>query len=147
MKTAASLALSAALVLVACGGASSSREGDDTREGALELGPRGLVMDAIDAEADDLDFVRFEMAMPARVAIRIDWGRPALKARLRVLDARGKRLHDAEHETGSPVDVLRLDLPDGPHYLEIRASKGASPYSVAVIPATDLGADAIPRPE
>ena len=147
MKIAASLALFAVLAMVACGGASSAREGDDTREGALELGPRGLVTDAIDAEADDLDYVRFEMAMPATVAIRIDWNRPAVKARLRVLDARGKRLHQADHAAGSPVDLLRLDLPGGPHYLEIRALKGASPYSVAVIPATDLGADAIPRPE
>jgi hypothetical protein len=147
MKVAVPLALVAILTTVACSGASSAREGDDTREGALELGPRGLVADAIDAEADNLDYVRFEMAMPAPVAIRIDWHRPAIKARLRVLDGRGKRLHQADHAAGAPVDVLRLDLPGGPNYLEIRASKGASPYSVAVIPTADLGADAIPRPE
>ncbi len=147
MKASASLVFLACFAALACGGATTSRQGDDTREGAIELAQRGLVTDGVDADGDDLDFVRFEVAAPASVTIRIDWDRPSLEARIRVLDSRGKRIHEVDHAPGTPVDRIALDLSDGQYFLEILAKRGASPYAVAVIPASDLGADAIPRPE
>lgn len=148
MKAASSLVFLACVGAVACGGAEKAPAGDDAREGAIALAPGGLVMDVVDAEADDTDFVRFVLPASAVVTVRVDWSRPGVQARIRVLDAAGKRIAQADHGSGRPVDLLAgIALDDGTYFVELKASKGASAYSLAVIPARDAGADGVPRPE
>jgi len=148
MKAAPSLAILACATVLACGGADKARAGDDARAGAIALPPGGLVMDLVDAEADDTDFVRFELPASTVVTVRVDWNRPGVQARIRVLDAAGKRVAQADHGSGSPVDLLAgIALDDGSYFVELTASKGASAYSLAVIPAREAGADGVPRPE
>ncbi len=133
---------------LACGGATGAMKGDDSRAGAADLAWGALAMDEVDAAGDAVDFLRIDLATPETVAFRIDWDRPDLKARVRLLDAKGKRIRQITRAAGRAVDVIEpLHLDEGTYYLEIRATKGASPYAVAVIPASDLGVDAIPRPE
>jgi len=148
MRHATLLTIVVLLSAPACGGGSAAREGDDTRDGAIALSPGGLAMDAVSAERDDRDYIRFELPAAAFVTVRVDWDRPGIEAQVRVLDGHGKRLAQAAHKPGSPMDRIGgLDLDDGAYFIEIRATKGSSTYSVAVIPSRDLGADAVPRPE
>jgi hypothetical protein len=138
----------AVAVQLACGGAGGVKTGDETRSGAVEIALGGSADDKVASSGDAVDWKRFTLDDSTSVTVSIHWDNPDIKATVFLRDMFGAVVVERTHAPGTRKDELAdVRLKEGSYFLEIRADKGASVYTIEVVPADGIGSYGIPRPE
>lgn len=136
------------LAVAACRGPEALETGDETMSGATPILPGTTADDKVSAKDDPVDWRRFEMEDPGPATIDVYWDNPDIKAVLVLHGRFGETMKEQEHVDGAPKDSLSLPrLPDGTYFIEVRARKGSSVYTLEVTVGDGGGSQGVPRPE
>ncbi len=127
-----------ALAAAGCGDVEikpDSRSGPDfERGGALQLFPDKLTDDYVDAEAgDNTDFKFVKVADKGFLTLTVYWDNKRVQSTVNVRDRFGVLLASRAHSPELEKDVIELRVEPGTHFIELRADKGASVYTIEAI--------------
>ena len=137
-----------ALGVASCRTGPPETTGDETRSGATKLVPGTTFDDRVCDSTDPVDWKRFQVGQRAPAKISIYWDNPSIKASWRLVNYFGQPVAQIEHKKGAEKDELKQELEAGTYFLEVRAKKGCSVYTLEVL-VGDLESNpyGVPRPE
>ena len=120
---------------VACGPAMDEKSGDDAkRGGATEIKVDAPFDDRVSAwQGDNTDWKTFELAQRARVLVKVWWDNPEIEATVVVRGMSAKPAKLLKHTRGTRSETIGpVDLDEGKWFIQVRASDGASVYTMEV---------------
>ena len=142
------LAAIVALNTASCRTGPPETTGDETRSGATKLAPGATFDDRVCDGTDPVDWKRFQVPSRSPAKVSIYWDNPKVKATWRLVNYFGQPVGAVVHKQGAEKDELAQELEAGTYFLEIRAKKGCSVYTLEVL-VGDLESNpyGVPRPE
>jgi hypothetical protein len=137
------------LFLASCRPPEGEMTGDEGRSGAKTIVSGGTYDDKVASKGDPVDYKRFEVEKACPLTLNIYWDNPEIKATVAILDYFGGEVRRINHEEPRQKDTIELPvIKDGIYFVEIRALKKSSVYTVELIlGGEDTGAGGVPRPE
>ena len=151
MRLATTFLVTVVGALLACGGSKDPNAVlDDTKSAAIEITPGATADDMVSSSDDEVDWKRFNVGERSPATVNIYWDNPDIKAKVALRDTFGATAGELEHAAGAPKDTISVPaLADGTYFIEVRALKGSSVYTVEVILGNpdEGGSYGVPRPE
>jgi hypothetical protein len=147
VRFATTFLLTVGLAAAACGPKATGRTGDETRSGATDIRPGTTFDDKVSSNDDPVDWKRFVVAERSPAALTVHWDNPPVQATVTLRDGYGGALQQARHAPGTALDRLDATLADGTYFVEIRATRGASVYTVELVLGNRTDSYGVPRPE